>query len=107
VVHEVGRNHDPEGVQEDKVAPVVEKLRARVRQVENVVVKQGSGVVEDVAVELAERDDELGRVAERVVDGDEVGGEEGARAPEDLFLLSVVVRGRRSRSSASQACVQQ
>jgi hypothetical protein len=48
------------------------------------VVEERGGVIEYVAVELAERDDELGGVAKRVVDGDEVGGEEGAGAPEDL-----------------------
>jgi hypothetical protein len=49
------------------------------------VVEQGRSVVQYVAVELTERDDELGGVAEGVVDGDEVGGEEGTRAPEDLL----------------------
>lgn len=82
--HEVTRDDDPEGVHQDKVAPVVELLRARVRQVEDVVVEQRGSVVQDVAVELAKGDDELGRVAQRVVNGDEVGGEEGAGAPEDL-----------------------
>jgi hypothetical protein len=48
------------------------------------VVKHGSGVVEDVAVELTERDDQLQRVAERVIVGDEGGGNEGARTPEGL-----------------------
>jgi hypothetical protein len=85
LVHQISRDDDPESVHEDKVAPVVELLRARVRQVEDIVVEQGRSVVQYVAVELAERDDELGGVAEGVVDGDEIGGEEGTRAPEDLL----------------------
>jgi hypothetical protein len=84
LVHEVSRDDDPEGIHQDKVAPVIVLLRTRVRQVEDVVVKERSGVVQDVAVELAERDNELGRVAERVVDGDEVGSQKGAGAPEYL-----------------------
>jgi hypothetical protein len=48
------------------------------------VVEERSRVVQDIAVELTERDNELGAVAQGVVDGDEVGGEEGAGAPEDL-----------------------
>ena len=48
------------------------------------MVEERGSIVQYVAVELAERDDELGRVAERVVDGDEVGAEEGTGAPEYL-----------------------
>ena len=48
------------------------------------MVEQRGGVVQDVAVELAEGDDELGGVAQWVVDGDEVCGEVGAGTPEDL-----------------------
>lgn len=84
LVHEVSWDHDPESVHQDKVSPVVELLRTRVRQVEDVVVEKRGSIVQYVAVELAERDDELGRVAERVVDGDEVGAEEGTGAPEYL-----------------------
>jgi hypothetical protein len=87
--HQKARDDDPEGVHEDKVAPVVCGLGARVRDVEDVVVEHGGGVVEDVAVELAERDDELERVADGVVVGDEAGGDEGERAPECLRRVLV------------------
>jgi hypothetical protein len=53
-----------------------------------VVVEHGGGVVEDVAVELAEGDDELERVAQGVVVSDERGGDEGEGAPEGLTLLN-------------------
>merc|ERR1712226_1617792 len=81
LVHEVSRDDDPESIHEDKVSPEVELLWTRVRQVEDVVVKERSGVVQDVAVELAERDNELGWVSEWVVDRNEVGSQEGARSP--------------------------
>jgi hypothetical protein len=84
LVHQEAGDDDPEGVHEDKVAPVVAGLGTRVRDVEDVVVEHGGGIVEDVAVELAERDDELEGVAEGVVVGDERGGHEGQRTPEGL-----------------------
>lgn len=84
LVDEVSWNDDPEGVHQHKVSPVVELLGARVGEVEDVVVEERGSVVQDIAVKLAERDDELGRVAAGVVDGDEVGGEEGTGPPEDL-----------------------
>lgn len=93
LVHEVAGDDDPEEVHQDKVAPVVGCLGAGVGDVEDVVVEQGRRVIQDVAVELAERDNELERVAERVVDGDQVGGDEGEGSPEGLRAL--VVRGRR------------
>jgi hypothetical protein len=48
------------------------------------VVEHGGSVVEDVAVELAERDDELEGVAEGVVVGDEAGANEREGTPEGL-----------------------
>jgi hypothetical protein len=84
LVHEETRDDDPESIHQDKVAPVVAGLGARVRDVEDVVVEHGGGIVKDVTVELAERDDELERVAEGVVVGDEAGGNEGQRTPEGL-----------------------
>ena len=76
LVHEIARNDDPEGIHQDEVSPEVGGLGARVRHVQNVVVEEARRVVEDIAIELAERDDELERVAERVVDADEIGGDE-------------------------------
>lgn len=48
------------------------------------MVEERGGVVEHITVELAERNNELEGVAERVIDGDEIGGDEGAGAPKDL-----------------------
>jgi hypothetical protein len=75
---------DPEAVHEDEVEPVVEGLRPRVADVEYVLVEEARGVVEDVAVELAEGDDELEGVAERVLGCDHVGCCEGEGAPKYL-----------------------
>jgi hypothetical protein len=50
------------------------------------MVKHGGCVVEHVAVELAKGDDELKRVAKRVVIGDETGCDEGEGTPEGLSL---------------------
>jgi hypothetical protein len=82
--HEPPWDDNPEGVHEDEVSPVVRGFGARVCDVEDVVIEHGGRVVEDVAVELAERDDELQRVAERVVVRDKGGSDEGAGAPESL-----------------------
>jgi hypothetical protein len=85
--HQQTRDDDPEGVHEDEVSPVVGGLRARVCDVEDVMVEHGGCVVKNVAIELAERDDELERVAEGVVVGDETGGDEGEGTPEGLSLI--------------------
>jgi hypothetical protein len=87
--HEPTRNHDPEGVHEHKVSPVVRRLRTRVRHVENVVIEHGRRIVQHVAVELAERDDELERPAQRMVVCDKNSGDEGARTPENLKARDV------------------
>ena len=84
LVHQVAGDDDPEGVHQHEVAPVVGGLGAGVGNVEDVVVEQRGRVVEDVTVELAQRDDELQGVAQGVVHGDEVGGEEGEGSPEGL-----------------------
>ena len=89
LVHKVARNDDPEEVHENEVAPVVGCLRASVRDVEDVMVEQRGRVVQNIAVELTERDDQLQGVAERVVDGDQIGGDEGERAPKGLSTVSV------------------
>ena len=64
------------------------------------MVEERGGVVQDVAVELAERDDELQRVAERVVDSNQVGGEEGERSPEGLSWISL---GAKDQSTSAEA----
>src|SRR5687767_7489703 len=55
------------------------------------MVKEARGVVQDVAVELAEGDNGLEGVAERVVGCDETGREERERAPERLSMVSKVL----------------
>jgi hypothetical protein len=87
LVHQVAWNDNPEGVHQDKVAPVVSGLGAGVGNVEDVVVEQRGCVVQDIAVELTERDNELERVAQRVVNGNEVGSDEGEGSPEGLSKL--------------------
>jgi hypothetical protein len=82
--HQPPGDDDPEGVHEDEVSPVVGGLGARVCNVEDVVVEHGGRVVENVTIELAERDDELQRVAERVVVRDQGGGDERTGSPESL-----------------------
>lgn len=89
LVHEVAGNDNPEGVHQDEVAPVVSGLRASVGDVQDVVVEERGCVVENVAIELAQRDDKLQGIAQRVVDSNEIGGEEGERAPESLQTRSV------------------
>ena len=89
LVHEVTRNENPEEVHEHEVAPEVGSLRASVGYIEDVVVEQRSRVVQDVAIELAKRDDELQRVTKRVVDSDQVGGDEGEGSPEGLPIALV------------------
>jgi hypothetical protein len=86
LVHQVAGDNNPESVHQDKVAPVVGGLGAGVGNIEDVVVEQRSCVVQDVAVELAERDDELEGVAQRMVNSDEVGCNEGEGSPEGLFM---------------------
>jgi len=74
--HQEAGNHNPESIHEHEVAPVVGGLGARVGEIVDVVVEHGGGVVQDVAVELAEGDDELEGVAHGVVVGDEGGADE-------------------------------
>lgn len=93
LVHEIAWDDDPEGVHEDKVAPVVCGLGARVRYVEDVVVEHGGCIVEHIAVELAERDDELEGVAQGMIVGDQAGGDEGAGPPESLQTAVSVMAG--------------
>jgi hypothetical protein len=75
---------DPEGVHQDKVSPVVRSLWPRVGETQHALVEQARRVVQHVAVELAERYDDLEGVTERVVDGDERGREKRERAPGGL-----------------------
>ena len=83
------RDHDPEGVHEHKVPPVVRRLGPRVREPQQPLVEQRRRVVEHVAVELPERDDDREGVAERVVFRDVRGGEEGEGTPCGLYVYQI------------------
>jgi hypothetical protein len=100
--HEEARKNDPKGVHEHEIAPVIGGLRERVCHVEDIVIGHVGRVVEDVAVELAQRDDELERVAERVVVGDENSANKGERTPEGLSQRETMrEKGRKTYSSDS------
>jgi hypothetical protein len=81
---QIERNDNPEAVHEHKIAPEIEGFRPRIGAVEEVVVEHARGIVEHVAVELAERDDDCQAVAQGVVRRDEAGGDEGEGAPAGL-----------------------
>lgn len=77
------RNNNPEEVAEEVVSPEVESFRSAVDNVVDDLLERADGIVQDVAVQLAQADDELEGVAQRVVDNDEVDAEEGHWAPEN------------------------
>lgn len=77
------RNNNPEEVAEEVVSPEVKSLRSAVHNVVYNLLERADGVVQDVTVQLAQADDELERVSQRVVDNDEVDTEEGHWAPEN------------------------
>lgn len=81
--HNAAGDDDPEGVHQDVVSVEVKGLRTAVHLIVHLLVEEAGGVVEDVAIELAQADDDGGRVAQRVVDEDEVGDGEGEWAPGD------------------------
>ena len=66
------RNHDPEEVHHEVVAPEIISLRPTVGQVLVIVIKHRRSVVQHVAVDLAQRNNDLEWMAQRVRDNDEV-----------------------------------
>lgn len=89
------RDDDPEEVHEEVVAPKVVGLGPAVGNVKDVMVEHAGGVVEDVAVELAQRDDDLQGVTQGAVRCDHVCHEERERSPADLIpACQQVTRGR-------------
>lgn len=80
VVHQDAGNNHPEDVEETKVEVVVVRVGVAMGRALN----HGSGVVEDAAVELTERDDELGDVAGGSVVVHCVCNEERQWAPREL-----------------------
>lgn len=83
LLDEQQRNNNPEEVAEEVVSPEVESLRSAVDNVVDNLLERADGVVQDVAVQLAQADDELEGVAQRVLGNDEVDAEEGHWAPEN------------------------
>lgn len=89
------RDDDPEEVHEEVVAPKVVGLGPAVGNVKDVMVEHAGGVVEDVAVELAQGDDDLQGVTQGAVHCDHVCHEERERSPADLIpACQQVTRGR-------------
>ena len=80
------RYDDPERVHQDKVAPVVCCLGPRVGQTQQPLVEQRRRVVQDITVELTQRNDDGERVTEGVVFGNVSRGEERQRTPCDLMI---------------------
>jgi hypothetical protein len=76
-------NNNPEEVAEEVVGPEVESLRSAVDNIVDDLLERADGVVQDVTIQLAQADDELEGMAQRMVDNDEVDAEEGHWAPED------------------------
>lgn len=82
------RNDDPDGVHGEVVEPKVVSLWPAVADLVEIVVKHAGGIVEDVSVYLAQGDDHLEGMAQRMVDGDEICKEEAQRPPADLSSIS-------------------
>ena len=76
-------NNNPERIHEHIVSPEINLLRAAVHDVINKLSKGASGIVQDIAIELAKADNHLQRVAERVVQNNAVGAQERQGSPED------------------------
>jgi hypothetical protein len=75
------RENHPDEVHEEVISPEVQKLRSRVCDLRIVVIEHAGCVVEDQTVDLANTDDDLERMAERVRICDEKGYNEADRPP--------------------------
>lgn len=60
-------DHDPDKVAEEVVPPEVEALGTAVDDLEDALAEEAGTIVEEVAVDLAQADDELQRESDRVV----------------------------------------
>ena len=78
------REHHPDEVHKEVIPPEIQELRARVCDLLIVVVEHAGGIVEDESVDLADADDDLERVAERMRGGYEGGYDEAERPPGEL-----------------------
>lgn len=79
------RQNHPDEVHSKVVNPEVQELRTTVCNLIVVVVEHASGIVEDQAVHLADADNDLEGVAQRVGFQDHVGNDEAHWAPGELF----------------------
>lgn len=77
------RNDNPEEVAEKVVSPEVESLRSAVDNVVDNLLESADSIVENITIQLAQADDDLEGVAERVVGDDEVDAEKGHGTPEN------------------------
>lgn len=77
-------NNHPDEVHKEVIEPEVVRLGSAIDQAEEVFVERISRIVENVAVNLAEGDDQLQGLTEGVLDGDIVGDEERKRSPAHL-----------------------
>lgn len=76
-------NDNPEEVAEEVVSPEVESLRSAVDNVVDDLLESADSIVENITIQLAQADDDLEGVAERVVGDDEVDAEKGHGTPEN------------------------
>lgn len=83
-----GRHDDPDGVHGEIVKPKVVSLWPAVADLVEVVVEHASSVVEDVSVYLAQGDNHLEGMAQRVIDGNKICEQEAQWAPANLFFIS-------------------
>lgn len=78
-------NDNPKCIHEHKVSPEIERLRARIAHVKNVMIEHAGRIIQNIAIYLAERDKSLERMAETMVFGNHTGHNEGERAPAHLW----------------------
>lgn len=77
-------NDDPDEVHEEEVEPEVVCFRAAILLASIVQIKHAGRIVENIAVDLAERDDALERISERGLGRDHVRHDERERTPGSL-----------------------
>ena len=80
------RKNHPNEIHKEVIAPEIQKFWTRIGDLGIVVIEHASSIVEDQAVDLADADDDLEGVAERVREGDEVGYDEAEGAPCELCV---------------------
>lgn len=71
------RDDDPKRIHENIIANKISKLGARVLNAPDDILERASRVVQHISIKLAEADDGLQRVTQRVVMDNEPGTEEG------------------------------